>query len=276
MKKVKKITTRTTLVVIAALLVTFFSPMLRAEAAGYVYAGPGYSSYVVWGVETALRATGYSVGSPDYYYDPTTQAAVSQFQARHNLPQTGIVDATTYNLLMAGYRSGIKCGPLAQPQPAPQPAPQPVPQPAPQPVPQPAPQPAPQPSQGLSANEQWVLNTLNSQRAQGGLKALAVDPRLMNTARLKAQDLVNKGYYGHISPTYGSPNEMMRAFGITGYSWLGGENIVAARTVSEGYSKWLGSVAHRNNMFNSRYTHIGIGVVTFPGYGVMMVLHLAG
>jgi uncharacterized protein YkwD len=39
---------------------------------------------------------------------------------------------------------------------------------------------------------------------------LTIDPALVKAARLKSQDMIDKNYFDHISPTYGDPFKMMK------------------------------------------------------------------
>ncbi|TXK87648.1 sporulation protein, partial [Parageobacillus sp. SY1] len=97
------------------------------------------------------------------------------------------------------------------------------------PVSKPATQ-APAPSQkanvneaGLKAYEQQVVDLTNKERAKYGLPPLKVDLALSKVAREKSRDMAVNHYFSHNSPTYGSPFEMMRKFGIS-YT-AAGENI---------------------------------------------------
>jgi len=47
--------------------------------------------------------------------------------------------------------------------------------------------------------------------------------QLSRVARYKSEDMANKGYFSHTSPTYGSPFKMMEDFGIK--FTAAGENI---------------------------------------------------
>src|SRR5690554_812305 len=67
---------------------------------------------------------------------------------------------------------------------------------------------------GLSALEREMVEYVNGERVKAGLNPLQVDIQLSNVARVKSQDMVDNGYFAHNSPTYGSPFEMMRDFGI--------------------------------------------------------------
>lgn len=80
---------------------------------------------------------------------------------------------------------------------------------------------------------------------------------LNKVAMAKAQDMYNNNYFDHQSPTYGSPFDMMKSFGIT-YS-TAGENIAKGQTSpAEVMNQWMNSPGHRANILNSSYTQIGI------------------
>ncbi|WP_242664935.1 CAP domain-containing protein, partial [Geobacillus zalihae] len=65
-------------------------------------------------------------------------------------------------------------------------------------------------------------------------------------------------YFSHNSPTYGSPFEMMKKFGIS-YT-AAGENIAKGqRTPQEVVNAWMNSEGHRANILNKNFTHIGVG-----------------
>jgi uncharacterized YkwD family protein len=131
------------------------------------------------------------------------------------------------------------------------------------PVSKPATQ-APAPSQnvnneaGLNAYEQQVVDLTNKERAKYGLLPLKVDLALSKVAREKSRDMAVNHYFSHNSPTYGSPFEMMKKFGIS-YT-AAGENIaMGQRTPQEVVAAWMNSEGHRANILNRNYTHIGVG-----------------
>ena len=104
-----------------------------------------------------------------------------------------------------------------------------------------------------------MLELVNHERARAGAPPLALHGELSEVARLKSQDMVQNNYFAHQSPTYGSPFEMMRAFGIS-YR-MAGENLALAGSVDRAHSALMNSSGHRANILNARYTHIGIGMV---------------
>jgi uncharacterized YkwD family protein/spore coat assembly protein SafA len=106
--------------------------------------------------------------------------------------------------------------------------------------------------------ETAVLSLVNQQRQNSGLKPLQMDWELQRVARTKACDMAQKGYFSHQSPTYGSPFDMMKQFGITFKS--AGENIAQGqRTPQEVMDAWMKSQGHRENILKPDFTHIGVG-----------------
>lgn len=109
-------------------------------------------------------------------------------------------------------------------------------------------------SSQLSAFEQKVVDLINKERANYGLSALKVDTALSKAARAKSLDMQAKGYFDHNSPTYGSPFDMMKQFGVTYRT--AGENIAMGQPSPEAVVQaWMNSEGHRKNILNSSYTH---------------------
>jgi len=120
-----------------------------------------------------------------------------------------------------------------------------------------------------------VVRLTNLERAKAGLPELAVLPALTDTAQAKADDMIRNHYYGHTSPVYGTPGEMIKAAIPSAKSCA--ENIaswtVTPQEVVEGLME---SASHRTNILNQRYTHIGIGIVEGADGGYWWVQHFAG
>ncbi len=121
----------------------------------------------------------------------------------------------------------------------------------------------------LTADELETFNLINQQRLNNGLSALKVDSELQRVARIKAQDMVNNNYFAHESPTYGTPFNMMKNFGITYTS--AGENIAGNSSNSAAVTAWMNSSGHRANILNSGYNYTGLAVVSSPKYGKIYV-----
>ena len=129
----------------------------------------------------------------------------------------------------------------------------------------------PQVSQAVRAYEQEVVRLVNAQRAQNGLKPLAENWELSRVARYKSADMAGKRYFSHESPTYGSPYQMMRNFGISFRS--AGENIAyGQRTPAAVVGAWMNSSGHRANILSSSYTQIGVGYHEAGNYWTQMFI----
>ena len=122
--------------------------------------------------------------------------------------------------------------------------------------------------------EKELLTLINQKRAAYGLSAFSFDTVLQKTARAKAEDLVANNYFSHNSPTYGTPFEMMKSFGVT-YK-TAGENIAGNSTLEGAVNAWMNSQGHRENILNNAYNLTGIGVVKSNTYGYVMVQMFIG
>jgi uncharacterized YkwD family protein len=124
----------------------------------------------------------------------------------------------------------------------------------------------PLPDQTVSSYERQVVDLCNQIRSRNGLSPLSLNWELARVARMKSQDMRNRNYFSHQSPTYGSPFDMMKSFGIR-YSYAG-ENIAAGqRTPQEVVNSWMNSPGHRANILNPNYTQIGVGYASGGRYG---------
>ncbi len=119
--------------------------------------------------------------------------------------------------------------------------------------------------------ESEVVRLVNLERAKQGLSPLTQDWQLSRVARYKSQDMRDLGYFSHTSPTYGSPFDMMKSFGISYRT--AGENIAKGYSTPEAVVKaWMNSPGHRANILNSTYTHIGVGYVASGNYWTQMFI----
>jgi uncharacterized YkwD family protein len=110
----------------------------------------------------------------------------------------------------------------------------------------------------ISEYARQVVDLTNEQRRKSGLAALQLDTQLSQVAQMKSQDMQKNGYFSHTSPTYGSPFDMMRDFGVSYRT--AGENIAQGqRTPQEVVNAWMNSAGHRQNILNGNFTHIGVG-----------------
>ena len=126
----------------------------------------------------------------------------------------------------------------------------------------------------LTTDELETFNLINQQRNNNGLASLKIDNEVQKVARIKAQDLVDNNYFAHESPTYGTPFNMLKNFGITYKS--AGENLAGNSSNSGAVTAWMNSSGHRANILNSSYNYTGVAVVSSPKYGKIYVQMFIG
>jgi len=120
-----------------------------------------------------------------------------------------------------------------------------------------------------------IFNLLNVQRKVQGLSQLQENPQLKSAALLKAQDMLDKNYFGHKSPD-----------GILGWHWIqsveydyerAGENLAIGFIDSEEvHQAWNQSELHKKNLLSPDFQDIGVAVLTgdFQGNETTIVVQL--
>jgi len=132
---------------------------------------------------------------------------------------------------------------------------------------------APTPAELASGIDTGILVSLTNQsRADAGLPALTVDPKLTSAAQSKAQYMLDNQIFAH-----GDPWSFIKG---AGYDYLyAGENIAVDFTTSESiHNAWMASPSHRANILRSEYENIGIAAIggTFEGNETVMVVQMFG
>ena len=123
----------------------------------------------------------------------------------------------------------------------------------------------------VTAYENEVVRLVNEIRRQNGLSALTANWELSRIARYKSQDMADNRYFSHTSPTYGTPFQMIKAFGLSYRT--AGENIAyGQRTPQQVVDGWMNSSGHRANILSSSYTQIGVGYVANGHYWTQMFI----
>ena len=115
----------------------------------------------------------------------------------------------------------------------------------------------------LAAARAAMLAAVNAARAGAGVPALAADSRLDAAAQAHAADMLERSYYAHQGAGGTTPRERIQAAGFP--TPLAAENIAARHlTVAGAMAGWLGSSAHRANLLDPRFTHLGVGLAVGP------------
>jgi hypothetical protein len=107
-------------------------------------------------------------------------------------------------------------------------------------------------------------NFVNQTRQSIGLQPLSENVKLDQAAQLKAENMVQGGYFSHTSPSGITP---WAWFLKAGYSYkYAGENLaIGFYDSQEVYNAWLNSPSHKANIVNPNYTQVGTAVLT--GFG---------
>lgn len=112
---------------------------------------------------------------------------------------------------------------------------------------------------------QQVLDLCNQERAAVGAPPLTMDVEAERAAKAHSNDMVQRGYFDHVSAEGWTPGDRLRATGAGNYVGSG-ENIAAGQqSPAEVMQAWMTSPGHRANILNPDFTHLGVGVVIYQG-----------
>ena len=118
--------------------------------------------------------------------------------------------------------------------------------------------------------EAAILKYTNQERSAAGLSPLAENPVLTSVARAHSLDMKERNFCGHVNPDWITPFQRIAA---AGYNYkAAAENIAATSSFTLGsdpdevgryivQDMWMQSSGHRENILDSEFTEIGIGVV---------------
>ena len=118
------------------------------------------------------------------------------------------------------------------------------------------------PTLTAEAAEATLLTLLNEERKRRGLGAVEPDPELREIALAHSADMVQGGYFGHVSPTTGTPDDRVRKAHVRVSK--AGECVALELTPARAHRGLLDSPAHRAAMLDPLYTHVGVGVAFVP------------
>lgn len=106
-----------------------------------------------------------------------------------------------------------------------------------------------------------LLALTNAERVKNGLPVLIENALLDEAAALKAKNMVEDHYWGHVNPKYGIVP--WHWFTKAGYNYqFAGENLAQAYDTANAVTVgWMGSPGHRANILKLQYTEVGFAVV---------------
>ena len=112
--------------------------------------------------------------------------------------------------------------------------------------------------------EYGLMNAINGQREAYGLAPLAMDPTLVEIARVRSDDLANRQYFSHVAPDGTTAFSLLADYGVPYY--FAGENLArnnapGASSIDYAINGFMNSPSHRANVLGA-FTYIGIGATT--------------
>ncbi len=111
---------------------------------------------------------------------------------------------------------------------------------------------------GLSVS--GVIKFTNLQRMKNNVPALNLSPELNASAQEKLQDMFDKQYFQHISPSGESVSSVAKR---NGYDYIVvGENLALGIFAGDDQvvAAWMASPGHKKNILDTRYQDVGIAV----------------
>ena len=126
----------------------------------------------------------------------------------------------------------------------------------------------------LSGAAQAIADGVNVQRANAGLPPLLVHPLLNQAAQAHVDDMIANGFYGHMGSDGSYAGQRVQRTGYTG-GWAS-ENWVATHTPEQAINWWMNDWIHRENILNSRWQEIGIGVTDDSAGSMIFVTVFTG
>lgn len=118
------------------------------------------------------------------------------------------------------------------------------------------------------AGEAALVCMVNEVRAQRGLTAFTVDPRLGRAARAHSEDMAARNYFEHDSPEGETPSQRAQR---AGYGTFVAENIALGYPTPGVMMKgWLESAGHCSNILSAGMIDIGVGVSPARPYATLV------
>jgi len=116
--------------------------------------------------------------------------------------------------------------------------------------------------------EYKMIELVNKERVERGLKALTFNAVLRDVGRLHSTDMFKRGYFSHYSPEGNTVAERAEEKGVS-YMIIG-ENLAYAPELGLAHEGLMNSPGHRANILSEDFGKIGIGIMDGGVYGIMV------
>lgn len=119
-----------------------------------------------------------------------------------------------------------------------------------------------------------LLTATNTQRTSNGKATLAANALLSAAAQTKAEDMVARDYWAHVTPDGKQPWWFITN---AGYSYTSaGENLAYGfASSSDTVTGWMNSPSHKANLLSGSFTEVGFGIANsenFTGTGQQTIV----
>ena len=133
------------------------------------------------------------------------------------------------------------------------------------------------PAFSSAITETNIITLTNQSRLDNSDGQLTQNTELDQAAQAKADDMLAKGYFAHVTPDGRTPWSFITA---AGYNYLiAGENLAVNFTEAEDVeTAWMNSPGHRANILNKDFKEIGIGISqgVYQGHNAIFVVQEFG
>lgn len=118
-------------------------------------------------------------------------------------------------------------------------------------------------------SEETMFKLINDERSSRGIGELEWNPETVNVARGHAQDMWERGYFGHVSPDGLDLSDRLNGEGIL-YR-VAGENLAFAPTTPTAHVGLMESPGHKANILSTEFRKVSIGVIDNGVHGKIFV-----
>ncbi len=110
-----------------------------------------------------------------------------------------------------------------------------------------------------------IISLTNNERSLLNLTELKTNTQLTSAAQAKADDMAKQQFFAHVAPDGTMAWDYIKKAGYT-YD-VAGENLAITNESAETVMKsWMNSPSHRENITNTEYQDIGIGIAQYGEY----------
>ncbi len=120
------------------------------------------------------------------------------------------------------------------------------------------------------SSETTMFQLVNTERVRVGIPPLGSDERLRDIARSYAVQMLQYGFFSHISPVDHSDVSIRANVAGVSYGVIG-ENLAFAPDAYIAHQGLMNSPGHRENILSPDYKKIGVGITDAGLYGKMFV-----